>query len=184
MKGLETLIALGVKKHTPVVVTSGKVTAVNGAVCSVGREGFADLEGVRLNSIDVAEGTYFIVTPKIGSIVQVALIENVETEAVVIATSEVDKVEIVLPNDMKLLFDKDGFVLNGGVNQGMVKSPVLESELAKNNAILQGILSVLSTPINEAGNGAPSAFQAALNGVVGSLPVGDFSAIQNNKVKH
>ena len=76
-------------------------------------------------------------------------------------------------------------IINGGNNGGMTITPTLRAELEKNNAILQALLNVINgAPIPEPGQGAPSALQSALSGAVTGRQVGDFSNIENDKVKH
>ena len=86
----------------------------------------------------------------------------------------------------KILFsrDKDGKVVATikMLNSGNIEE--LKMQLQKNTAILNGILGTLKTPIPEAGNGAPGAFQAALITAIGTMQAGDFSNIENKKVKH
>lgn len=79
----------------------------------------------------------------------------------------------------------DGSVeLNGRGFGGLVKVDELKTQLDKNSAILQALLTTLATPVLEPGNGAPSVFQAALLvATTGKFP-GDFSAIESNKVFH
>jgi hypothetical protein len=76
-------------------------------------------------------------------------------------------------------------VINNGQNGGLININTLIAELNKNNAILNAILSVLGgAPIPEAGLGAPSALQVALNGVTAALQVGSFSNMEDDKVTH
>lgn len=76
-------------------------------------------------------------------------------------------------------------IINGGNNGGMTITPTLRAELQKNNAILQALLNVINgAPIPEPGQGSPSALQSALSGAVTGRQVGDFSQIENDKVKH
>lgn len=74
--------------------------------------------------------------------------------------------------------------INGTNLGGAVIAGELQAQLEKNNQILQAIKQVLSVPVNEPGGGSPSAFQAALNAAVSSLPIGSFDHIENEKVKH
>ena len=93
-----------------------------------------------------------------------------------------------------VLWSKDGgFViarsdktveLNGTEHGGLIKIAELKKELEKTNAFLKALVNVLKVPIPEAGLGAPSAFQAALNGALSSLQLADFSQIENTKVQH
>lgn len=92
-------------------------------------------------------------------------------------------IEIETTGDYKIKTDGD-IELNGSEFGGLVKIEELKLQLQKNTLILQGILSALKVPVSEAGNGAPSAFQAALMTAVGTMQTGDFSNIENKKVKH
>lgn len=80
---------------------------------------------------------------------------------------------------------KDGTVELDGKNfGGLVKADELKAQLDKNNQILQTIKNIASVPVNEPGNGSPSAFQAALSAALSTLQTGDFSQIKSDKVLH
>jgi len=74
--------------------------------------------------------------------------------------------------------------LNGTEHGGLIKIAELKKELEKTNAFLKAFVQVLQVPVPEAGNGAPSAFQTALNGALSPLQLADFSQIENTKVQH
>ena len=74
--------------------------------------------------------------------------------------------------------------LNGTDFGGLIKIEELKKELEKTNTFLKAFVNALKVPVSEAGLGAPSAFQAALNGVLSALPLADFSQIENKKVQH
>ncbi len=104
--------------------------------------------------------------PASGCSVLVGVIRNNPETCFILKTSEVEKIEI-----------------NGGDNGGLVIWPDTKAELEKNNEILQGLLDILTgTPINEPGNGAPSALQAALSVALAGKQVGDFDNKENEKV--
>ena len=128
----------------------------------------AELFDVRLKAaIDqVKDGV--VEYPASGSTVLVGVIRNNPETCFILKTSEVEKIEI-----------------NGGDNGGLVIWPDTKAELEKNNEILQGLLDILTgTPINEPGNGAPSALQAALSVALAGKQVGDFDNKENEKVTH
>ncbi len=67
-------------------------------------------------------------------------------------------------------------------NIGKGKEPLMlgnttQKELQKDSILWKALLQVLKTPINEPGNGSPSAFQAALLAALSSLSQGDYSEI-------
>lgn len=92
-------------------------------------------------------------------------------------------IEIELKGDYKIKTEGN-IELNGSDFGGLIKIEELKMQLQKNTAILNGILGTLKAPVTEPGNGAPSVFQAALIGAVGAMQAGDFSNIENKKVKH
>lgn len=92
-------------------------------------------------------------------------------------------IEIELKGDYKIK-PEGNIELNGSDFGGLIKIEELKMQLQKNTAILNGILGTLKAPISEPGSGAPSAFQGALIAAVGTMQAGDFSNIENKKVKH
>ncbi len=57
-------------------------------------------------------------------------------------------------------------------------------QLDKVTKILQTLQQSLQTPVNEPGNGSPSAFQAALLTALGTLQLPDYSQVESDKVLH
>ena len=108
-----------------------------------------------------------VITPVPGSSVIVSRIGDSD-ELFVVMFSEVESI-----------------VIDGGENGGLTIAPTLVQELNKNNELLQAIITVLSGPqIPEPGNGSPSALQTALKGAISGKKLGDFSNIENKKIKH
>jgi hypothetical protein len=127
-------------------------------------DGDAQLLDVKLTA---TEGNQkgFIVIPEVGSNVIVTFIDK-DTSFVSMCT-EIESV-----------------VFNGGSNGGLINIETLISELGKNNLILEAIKNIVSSPIPEAGNGAPSALGQALNGAISALEVGDFENMEDESIKH
>lgn len=79
----------------------------------------------------------------------------------------------------------EDITFNKGVYGGMVKATELVKQLEKTNEVLSAILNVISgSPIPEPGNGSPSAFQIALKTAILNKQIGDYSDIENKKIKH
>lgn len=118
---------------------------------------------------DVALGFGSVDTkPTVGSDCLVAILEGNESVAFLMYANEVELIEF-----------------NGGENGGLTITPALVRELNKTNELLQAILGVLTgAPIIEPGNGSPSALQAALKAAVTGKEIGDYSDIENEKIKH
>ena len=128
--------------------------------------------GVRLRPI-TGNNTGIVMFPKIDSNIMLVKVEDTEEWAMISAT-QYDCIQIEI----------ESLIINGGENGGLTNTPELVRELNKNNEILQTILQVISAPVNEPGNSNPSAFQAALNLALAGKEVGDFSRIEDTKIKH
>lgn len=78
----------------------------------------------------------------------------------------------------------NGIIEIGGDSDFMVRYSVLKEEYDKTRESLDAIMSVLSgSPINEAGNGAPSSLQAALSASLVGKSTGDISGSKIDEVK-
>ncbi len=149
------------------MVVEGIVKTVNEDSCDVEIEKDLTLFKARLNTI-LKQDSGIQIKPKQGSKVLCGIIENNPNDAFVIRASEVDTVTI-----------------NKGDNGGLTITPKLVEELNKNNQVLQGIMQILNgAPITEPGNGSPSALQIALKEAISGKKLGDFSQIENEKIKH
>ena len=143
--------------------------------CEVSIVGKPSLTDVRLKSVIDSVDKGILIKPKVGSYVLVSLINNKKGNAYVSGFTEVDSIRLIT----------DSIELAGDSFGGLIKIESLKSELNKNNQILQSILAVINgSPIPEAGNGATSLLQTTLKGVLVGKQIGDFSNIENNKVKH
>ncbi|HEY5509387.1 MAG TPA: hypothetical protein VIK29_11985 [Paludibacter sp.] len=86
---------------------------------------------------------------------------------------------------VEMFSEVESIVIDGGENGGLTITPKLVQELNKNNELLQAIITVLSgAPIPEPGNASPSALQAALKIAITDKQLGDYSEIENTKIKH
>lgn len=92
---METFIsAIGHLTKPRAVTSEGIVTAIEGTVCTVEREGRAKLEDVRMHALEGGCEHYILITPKIGSSVLVLEVENQPAETAIVKYTEIDKVEI------------------------------------------------------------------------------------------
>lgn len=157
-------------------VISGTATDVGETTCTVERDNAPSLFDVRLNAIDDNLESHFTVYPKDGSQVLVAVIENLETEVVVVRCSEVAKVSIKT-GEHSLVMDEDGTVFNEG-EKGLVKLAEMVSWMQKVSKDLTTLKTLLQTsPV--AGNGNPLAI--TFNP---STPNPQESTFEDDKIKH
>jgi len=77
----------------------------------------------------------------------------------------------------------DGTAEIGGDVDNMVRYSKLKEEYDKTKEVLDIFLQTLQTPINEPGNGAPSAFQAALLGALSGKATGDIASCKIDEIK-
>lgn len=124
------------------------------------------LYGVRLKAAvnEVTDGMVQI--PSVDSSVLCGLIGNDDNTCFVLA---VDKV--------------DGVLFNGGLNGGLINIQTLITNLNKTNQLVTAIKAALTgwTPVAGDGGAALKAFATAQ---IGSNVVGDFTAMEDTKVKH
>jgi hypothetical protein len=163
------LISKVSKKTQQTAIVDGEVIAVNkdAKTCTV-KVDEREIPKVRINSILEAGTNVIDVFPSVGSKVVCGVVEGNPMDMYVIDTNDIDEI-----------------IINGGENGGLVITPTLVQELEKNNAIVEALLNVINgVSITETGNGAVSALQAALSTAVSGLVIGDFSEIENEKIKH
>jgi len=147
---------------------NAKIVSVDDETCTIERNGL-EFTDVRLAAVVDGNTKNLLIKPKVGSMVLIAdLSEGLMRDLAIIGWSEMDTITI-----------------NGGENGGLTITPTLVQELNKNNAILTALLGVLTgAPIPEPGNASPSALQIALKGAVTGKQLGDFSKIEDAKIKH
>lgn len=129
---------------------------------------------VKLKSVMSDNTKKIVCYPAVGSFVTVSLLRNSNIDFYVTAYSEVEE----------MVINCDTVKINGGDNGGLVKWTSAKGQHDKTKALLNAIKNVCSTPVNEPGNGAPSAFQAALNAAIAALQTPDFENLEDTKVKH
>jgi hypothetical protein len=172
-------------KEQEVYSTQGIVQSVDESkrTCVVTpNDGGADLLDVQLegdltidanNSVIASSPKGFFVVPTVGSVVIVTFTSK--ENSFISAWTSIDKV----------ISKQCEFIFNDGSNGGLTITPELKTQLDKNNQLLQSVITIINgSPIPEPGNGAPSALQAALAGAIAGKQLGDFSNIENDKVKH
>ncbi|MDD3685922.1 MAG: hypothetical protein PHE56_04055 [Bacteroidales bacterium] len=166
----------GTDKEMPAFFTA-KVKAVNEQTCDV-EIGDLELTDVRLRSVVNSSTEMLLLKPVIGSQVVVAdLSAGKLRELVVIQYSEIKEYWLKI-EETTLKVSSGGIELNGSGASGMVKVNDLVTWMAKVNADLSALQSLLSLT-RVAGNGAPLGI---LFSPTTNAPTAD--QISNNKVKH
>jgi hypothetical protein len=165
---------------TPDALYVAEVVRVDGRVAMVQDVQSGRSIEVLLQAADATKGMLLI--PAIGSWVLVAELDG-GGSGVVVATEGLSGFEVEIGGSKLSLKDGEIAFNDGGLG-GLVKVVELQNQLAKVLGILQALKQVVAVPVNEAGGGAPSGFQAALNTVLAGLSLPDFSNIENPNVKH
>jgi hypothetical protein len=107
--------------------------------------------------------------------------DQIDTKELTLAT----KFIVSTQNNAASLQLDSKITMNGGKNGGVPLAKAVEAAGQADVQILSAILNVLGgDPINEPGNGAPSALQQALNAATAGLNPGDYSSntIENPNV--
>lgn len=150
-QAVERAIEVICRKKQIIQVLTGTATNVGKNTCDVEREDAPTIEGVRLNAIDDDLTSFVTIYPAKNSSVLVGIIEGLNTEAVLLRCSEVQKVSIKV-GGMTLVANAGGFVFNDGTN-GMVDVAEMVSWMQKVSDDLNTLTDLLATS-TVAGNGA------------------------------
>lgn len=163
-------------------LTNGIVTEVNEFSCTVTIQDVEFKEVPFSLWLNALTGVYF--KPKQNAECLIDFRDNDNTKAQIVLCSDYEEIKISCYENI-LKIDKDNIILNDGSFGGLVKVEELKTQLEKTNNVLNSILNIINgNPIAEAGNGAPSALQIALKAAVVGKQVGDYSNIENEKIKH
>jgi hypothetical protein len=126
-----------------------------------------DADGLAFNGVLLGIGAV-AVKPKQGTDCLISIVEGDEASTILIYAHEADLI-----------------LYNGGDNGGLVITPKLVEELDRTNELLTALINTINgSPIPEPGNSAPSALQTALKTAIATKSLGDYSAIENEKIKH
>lgn len=131
-----------------------------------------DFFDVRLRPVIDGKESLTII-PKVDSWVLAIRLEDSD-DWMIIAVGEAEKFHLKC----------DQIVINGGSKGGLVNWPDAKEQHDLVKQFITAVKEVCGTPITEPGNGAPSAFQAALNSAVSSIQTPTFNNLEDTKVKH
>lgn len=169
-----------------VFLLTGKVIAIDQQTATVDVEpldGSAMYQDVRLMPLAENTPVSLLMYPKKDSLVTIVKLD--EVEAFVLNCQEVERLELEVANQFKMVVDENGICkFNNGDNGGLIIINKLQQEINKNSQILQTILSVLAVPVTEAGNGLPSVLQQTLNVALQGATTADLSNVTNDKIQH
>lgn len=181
----------------PATINSVDTDSLTCEVTTIGDDAAVTIPGVLL-SAEVSDG--FVVIPSVNSTVYIAL--TTRNQVFVEMYSDLDAVFISIPtgtpntwtkvlinNNPNLFGGVTGIRFNDGSYGGLVigggSGNNLISQLNTLNQQLQAIITILTgTVIDEPGNGAPSALQAALKIALTGLSGPSFSGLLNNLITH
>lgn len=134
MSAFEQAVAQAIEKHATKFqikqILTGIAKNVTDSTCTVERENAPTIHEVRLNAIDDDIQSYVTVFPKKGSNVIVGIIENLNTEAVVLKCSEIEKIKGKIGGH-EFLYDNKGFKLSNTTDSIVKVLEDLISEVQK-----------------------------------------------------
>ena len=128
----------------------------NAKTCDVKNDDGEEWADARLMSIiqdpTVTKYNYCCLYPTVGSLVLIEIIEGVDTQAVVVAFSEIDQIDVVIGKTAYNV--KDGQVTyNGGNNGGMVIIGKLKDNLSAIKNYFNAMISAISAGFTAVGVG-------------------------------
>lgn len=174
------------KRTVRAFLIEGKVTAIDKdkKTCDIQPLiGKAEYLDVRLLPLSGSGSFGFAIYPKKDT--NVVILKKDATEAFLLSCQEIESIELFVGEDFQLEVKNNGdCIFNEGKNGGLIVVDKLKQQVEKNSQLLQKIMTVFSTPVNEAGNGAPSVLQQALNAATQGSQTADLSNITNDKIKH
>ncbi len=122
---LKQLIETVLQANEKMIIVSGIVKEVRAEDCDISRAGQVDITKVRFKAVLNEVENYFKLTPKQGSAVLVAIIENNPAVGVLISCSEVEKIEIKLDEAEFRISDGKFTVKNAGADAKEILTTVL-----------------------------------------------------------
>lgn len=134
-------------------IVTGLVDNVQGDTCDVTREGLPTLLDVSLTAINQNSNSYIRITPKQGSVVAVALVNGLPTEGVIIAHSEIEKVEILI-NQNSVVIDQNGVSAELSTGKFSIKNQADDLKAIISD-LIQAI-SQITIPLAPSGTGVPA----------------------------
>jgi hypothetical protein len=184
-KTIAAAIEKAAKRTIPVLITEGIVSVVDRAkrTCNVTREGLPELLNVRLNSISEPGKNVITIYPKKGSAVLCALVENQQTDCVVISANKIEELAGEI-SGLKLSWTRDGIIINDGNNGGLTITPELRKQLDRNSARIDNVIEILKTSITSVSLQPNPAWVGIVTPLLEALQKEDYSGIENKKVKH
>lgn len=143
--------------------------------------GEAELYDVKLRVTQNDTQSGVVAFPKKGTIALV-LVAN-ETDAYLLHAVEIERI-LIVQNGFRAEVDADGnLIFNAGSNDGLVKLPVLQQEIAKLNTYLNTIKQTFSSWVPVPNDGG-AALKTAMVSALASQQTADLSQAGNDKIKH
>jgi hypothetical protein len=178
-------IKLAIKKELQATVTEGTVTAVDKAArtCEVDRDDLPDLMEVRLNAILEAGDDLVTIYPKVGSKVLCLIINNDQSDAYVIAATDIEEISGQI-GEMTFVWNADGFVFNGGENGELIKINDLVSKINTIEQDINALKQVLTTWVVAPMDGGLALKTAAAAWMAQTIIQTSVDDLKDDKIQH
>lgn len=137
---------------------------------------------VRLKSAEDASQEYFILVPRVQSVVLITLIQNDEDEGVLLRANEIDKL-LVRIGDRSLEMTSEHTLFNGGENGGLININSLKTEYEKTKASVDSLLQIFSDWVVTPSDGG-AALKVLATAQLTGKETGSFDSITDDKIKH
>ena len=141
----------------------------------------SEANGLDYEDVLLGLGSHYC-KPVPGCLALIGMIDN-SAACFLIDCEEVEEIEVTDKSGFKWHLN-DGLLTINGNEYSIVKAEELQSVMDTNANFIDAFKQALNSPVNEPGNGSPSAFQQALKGALASKDWGDHSEIKNETIKH
>lgn len=177
---LKSYLAEKRKSSLPVQTVWATVKSVNWEQYTMIATGVVD--GVDFHEVQLGLGA-IVVKPTVGSKCLLGLIQNNANNSMLLFCEEMESYIILTDVGFKIELTKAMLTLNGDNYGGIVKAPELKTQLDKLSERVDKIITALSTSPTSPSDGG-SAYKSAISSQLSGIAKEDFSAIENDKIKH
>lgn len=122
-------------------------------------------------------------SPVVDGIQGLTLVPKLDAYALAIKIEDEDWMVIQASQFEKYLLTCDNIVLNGGTKGGLVNWPDAKTELDKTKAVVSALITAINNWVVAPGDGG-GAFKIALTAALAGKAVGNYSNLEDAKVKH
>ena len=174
------------KQQGPLLVTVGKVSNIDESkrICDISIDEDITLSNCRLNAIIDSYENHLLIVPKDNSMVAFITVGGKQTEPLIIAYSEIEKVLLTI-GESDILIEDGKIEMNGGNLGGLIKLQQLESNLDKLKKYVEDLATMASSAMAPMAALDGGASVATFNTNWGAMKAAfSFDDMEDTKITH